>query len=153
MELTMIFKNLRDSVSFLAGDYPFHVVKNMIFSMNLNEEDSYTALVAAGFPPQFEFDYEGACYTLGKDTVDEWLDHGNFVDDFHPASRKNLDYLVNPEKRKKFHDEYLQEIQGGLRRTGSICVRLHQNFTIAEIEYEVSIRNKEVDELVAICVA
>lgn len=150
--MELIFKNLRDSVGFLNGDYQFYVVKNMIFSMNLNEEDSYTALVAAGFPPQFEFDYEGACNTLGKDTVDEWL-KGNFVDDFHPASRKNLDYLVNPEKRKKFYDEYLQEIKGGLRRTGSICVHLHQNFTIAEIEYEVSIKNKEVDELVAICVA
>lgn len=150
MELNMVFKNLYESTMFLGCDQQYHVIKNMIFSMNLNEEDSYTALSATRFMPKFEFDYDNAYMVLGKDVVDKWIENGTFTDNYDPVSRKNLDYLVNPEKRKQFYDKYNQ---GELRRTGSISVRLHKNFTFAEIEHSVNERIKEVDKLIEMCIA
>ena len=150
MELTTVFKNLYESTMFLGYDQQYHVINNMIFSMNLNEEDSYTALSATKFTPKFEFDYDNACMVLGKDVVDKWIEEGSFTDNYDPVSTKNLDYLVTPDKRKHFYDTYNQ---GELRKTGSICVRLHANFTLAEIEHSVNIRKKEVDELIAFCIA
>ena len=146
----MLYKNLYESTMFLGCDQQYHVIKNMIFSMNLNEEDSYTALSATKFIPKFEFDYEDACMVLGKDVVDKWIENGSFTDNFDPISTKNLDYLVTPEKRKQFYDTYNQ---GELRRTGSKYVCLHKNFTLAEIEHSVNIRKKEIDQLIAICIA
>jgi hypothetical protein len=148
--MELIFKSLRESIRFLSDDHQYHVINNMIFSMNLNEEDSYTALSATKFIPKFEFDYEDACMILGKDVVDKWIENGSFTDNFDPVSTKNLDYLITPEKRKQFYDVYNQ---GELRRTGSVYVRLHKNFTLAEIEYSVNERIKEVDKLLAFCIA
>lgn len=136
MELNMIFKNLSASIGFLNDDMKFEIIKNMIFFMNLNEEDSYTALVASNFSPRLVFNYDKACDVLGKIVVDEILKTGNFTDNFDPILGKNLDYLVNPEKRKQFYDEYIKN--NTLRRTGSICIRLHKNFTLALIEHEVN---------------
>ena len=145
MELTMLFKSLRESMKFLNDDHQYHVVKNLIFILGLHDEEEYEALVASKFTPENVFDYDRAYMVLGKDVVDKWIEHGSFSDIL--LSMKNLDYLVTPEKRKQFYDQYNQQ----LHRTSSICIRLHKNFTLAEIEYSVNQRIKEVDKLIATC--
>ena len=143
--ITIIFKNLCESTEFLSCEKQFHVIRNMIFLLNLHDEEEYEALSAAGFKPELEFDYERACQILGKNHVDNWIEEGIVTDDFNPLCNKNLDYLNTPEKRKQLYNELPKE----LRRTGSISMRLHKNYTLMMIEQEIIEMNTVVDTLVS----
>ena len=143
--ISIIFKNLRDSIGFLTCEKQFHVIRNMIFSMRLYNAEEYEALSAAGFKPELEFDYERACQILGKSYVDNWIEEGIVTDNCNPLCNKNLDYLNTPVKRKQFYNELPKE----LRRTGSISMRLHKNYTLMMIEQEIVEMNTVVDTLVS----
>jgi len=66
------------------------------------------------------------------------LSEPDYTDDFHPFSNQDLSFLDTPEKRSQYFLNFFQK--KGLRRTGSISVRLHQNFTIGYLEYQASLK-------------
>ncbi len=106
----------------------------------LDRESIHRLIEELGLFPSHEgLDYVGAYKVLGKDCVDEWIKMGTFADSSDPIAFENLDHWRDPESRKKYYEEHLAK-QTGLRRTGSMCVKLHPNFTIAEIEHAT--RNK-----------
>ena len=143
--ISIIFRNISESTEFLSCEKQFHVIKNMIFLLNLHDEEEYEALSVAGFKPELEFDYERACQILGKSYVDNWIEEGIVTDNCNPLCNKNLDYLNTPVKRKQFYNELPKE----LRRTGSISMRLHKNYTLMMIEQEIVEMNTVVDTLVS----
>ncbi len=112
------------------------VPHQLIGELGLKNRDEYLAMKAYGFDMEEGLDYDKAYAVLGKECVDEWIKNGTMSDDFHPLAHANLDYWCDPEARKKYYEEYLEK-RSGLRRTGSMGVKLHPNFTIAEIEYAI----------------
>jgi len=136
-----IFKNLKESCQLTREQ-----VKNFCFALRLNEQDEFEAMFAAGFESiDDNFDLQEAQDVLGKEDVNLWLKEGYWFDDFHPLFQVNLDYLNTAEKRKKFYINFLkEERKAGLRRTGSIGVLIHHNFTLAAIEHAVRIKKSSM---------
>ena len=83
------------------------------------------------------FDLQRAIRVIGED-VTEWANYQDYSDDFHPFSNQDLSFLDTPEKRKEHFQEFFART--GLRRTGSISVPLHQNFTFGNIENQIEIK-------------
>ena len=111
----------------------------LIGELGLKDRDEYLAMKACGFLMWDGLDWGKAHELLGEERVDTWMKHGTYSDDFHPMANKNLDYWYDPESRQKYYEEYIAN-NTTLRRTGSAVVKLHRNFTIAEIEH--AMRNK-----------
>ena len=131
-----VFTSLRESIAFLDEDTKLRIVQNMIHVMNLDRAEEYQALKIFNFERDVPLDYERACKVFDKSRVDEILKEGTFVDDFHPLTGKDLGHWNTPDKRRQYYEEYMAN--SVLRRTGSMSVRLHQNFTIAQLEYMMS---------------
>jgi hypothetical protein len=131
---TAIHKGLESVNVYMRGD----IIETIIKEMGLEGRDEYLAMKAYGFLMYTDLDYEEAYAVLGKETVDEWIKNGSYADDFHPMAYQNLDYWCDPIARQKYYEEYLEGVK--MRRTGSIGVKLHPNFTLAEIEH--AMRNK-----------
>lgn len=112
------------------------VPRDIIKQLGLEGRDEYLAMRACGYVVGAGLDYDEAYKVLGKDNVDSWIENGTNSDDFHPMAHKNLDYWCDPIERQKYYEEYLEK-KSSLRRTGSIGVKLHPNFTIAEIEHSM----------------
>ena len=106
----------------------------LIKEMGLEGRDEYLAMKAYGFNMSVGLDYDEAYKVLGKENVDSWIENGTHSDDFHPMAHQNLDYWCDPASRQKYYEEYLEK-KTSFRRMGSIGVKLHPNFTIAEIEH------------------
>lgn len=114
-------------------------VYSLIKEMGLEGRDGYLAMKSYGCPTWQGLDYDRADEILGKECVDEWLAIGTFADSSDAIRYENLDHWCDPEARQKYYEEHLSK-QSGLRRTASMRIKLHQNFTIAEIEH--AMRNK-----------
>ena len=70
---------------------------------------------------------------LGKGFVEHWMENGSISDDLNPWYTHDLSAFDTPEKRKEIvHYEY----HSGPRKTGSIMVILHPNYTLAFMERE-----------------
>lgn len=72
--------------------------------------------------------------------INEWLDvNNNWVDCADPIH--NLAYGANdlntPEKRQQVYENYINNLVPGMRRTGSIGMRLHHNVLLAQVEYHI----------------
>jgi len=83
-----------------------------------------------------------ACYTeLAKrlnvlDAINMWLQRTNLTDDFDPICSLNPDDLDTPTKRQHVYDVFIADYtRRGLRRTGSKCISLDKNVTLAQIEH------------------
>jgi hypothetical protein len=132
-----VFTHLREATTFLDDATKLRIVHNMVHAMQLGNSEEYKALKIFNFVEDVPLDYNRACASFGKDRVDTIINDGTLTDDFHPLAGKNLDYWHTPEKRRRYYEEYMNSNQK-IRRTGSIGVKLHPNFTIAQLEYSMS---------------
>ena len=114
-------------------------MRRLIREMGLNDRDEYLAIKASGLLTHQGLDWEKAYEVLGEDNVNEWVAMGTFADSSDPIAFENLDHWCDPDSRKTYYEEHLAK-HTTLRRTGSMCVKVHPNFTIAEIEH--AMRNK-----------
>jgi hypothetical protein len=108
----------------------------IINEMGLEGRDRYLAMKAYGIAMHTGLDYDEAYRVLGVEKVNNWIENGTYSDDFHPTLKENLDYWCDPEMRQQYYEEYLSK-NAKIRRTGSMAVKLHKNFTIAEIEHAI----------------
>ena len=136
-DITKTFVAIRKALQsvdvYIREPIPHRIMREM----GLTGRDEYLAMKAYGFLMDVGLDYEEAYTVLGKEFVDNWIEQGTLTDDFDPITNEDLDYWCDPTARKKYYDEYMAK-QTGMRRTGSIGVKLHPNFTLAEIEYAVA---------------
>ena len=132
LTFTAIHKALETVDVYIREPIPHRIMREM----GLTGRDEYLAMKAYGFLMNVGLDYEEAYKVLGKERVDEWIQMGTFMDSSDPISFENLDYWYDPTARKKYYEEYLAK-HTGLRRTGSMCVKAHPNFTLAQIEHTV----------------
>ena len=86
-----------------------------------------------------EFDIDTAYKVLGKDYVDTKIAEGTLASEDHPYFNVNLEYIYTPQKREKFYGNYL--LKNNSTKVGKL--KLHYNFTLAEIEYEVREQQKQ----------
>lgn len=71
---------------------------------------------------------------LGSSLVEHWLDAGSISDDMNPWYRTDLSTYDTMEKRREIVNSEYSTV--GLRRTGSLMVMLHKNYTLAFMEYD-----------------
>jgi len=71
---------------------------------------------------------------LGAGLVEHWLNTGSISDDMNPWSRVDLSTYDTMEKRREIVRSEYDTVS--LRRTGSIMVMLHPNYTLAFLEKE-----------------
>ena len=71
----------------------------------------------------------------GIETITNCFDH-NYTDDFDPCLYIELETLDTYEKRKQFQDNYKQK---GMRRTGSISMKIPDLITLASFEGELRV--------------
>jgi hypothetical protein len=71
---------------------------------------------------------------LGAGFVEHWMDMGSLTDDMNPWYRMDFSAYDTMEKRREI--AYSEYATVGLRRTGSLTVMLHPNYTLAFIEKE-----------------
>ena len=71
---------------------------------------------------------------LGAGLVEHWMDTGSLTDDMNPWYRMDFSAYDTMEKRREI--AYSEYATVGLRRTGSLTVMLHPNYTLAFIEKE-----------------
>lgn len=151
--IELIFKNLKESVGFLNNEQQKHVIKNLIYSLQLDQYDEYTALVMAGFIGEENFDIQRAYDVLGKTDVDDWLNGGYLIDSNHPLYNHNLEYLNTIRKRQVFYEEFIRYEQSNSDRPrGYLEEHIHPNFIFAAIEHAVRIRINTIDNLILKCV-
>lgn len=136
-DITKTFVAIRKALQsvdvYIREPIPHRIMREM----GLEGRDEYLAMKAYGFLMNVGLDYEEAYAVLGKEFVDNWIEQGTLTDDFDPIANEDLDYWCDPGARKKYYDEYMAK-RTGMRRTGSIGVKLHPNFTLAEIEHAVA---------------
>jgi hypothetical protein len=135
LDIVTVFTALRKALEPIDAYVREPIPHQLIKELGLEGRDEYLAMKAYGFPIWKEgLDYDEAYKVLGKENVDSWIENGTHSDDFHPMAHQNLDYWCDRVARKKFYEEYLEK-KTSFRRMGSIGVKLHPNFTIAEIEH------------------
>lgn len=134
VDIAEVFTALRKALESVDVYAREPIPHRLIKEMGLEGRDEYLALKAYGFIVDEGLDYDEAYKILGQDVVDEWIQMGTIADSFDPIAFENLDYWCDPSSRKKYYEEHLAK-HTGLRRTGSMCVKTHVNFTIAEIEH------------------
>ena len=137
LDIVNVFTALRKALKALDPidvNVRAHIPHLLIQELGLEGRDKYLAMKAYGFTMSVGLDYDEAYKVVGKEHVDTWIENGTNSDDFHPMAHQNLDYWCDPVVREKYYEEYL-ETQSSFRRMGSIGVKLHPNFTIAEIEH------------------
>jgi hypothetical protein len=71
---------------------------------------------------------------LGAGLVEDWMDAGSITDDMNPWYRMDLSTYDTMEKRKEIVSTEYKQV--GLRRTGSLMVMVHPNYTLAFLEHE-----------------
>jgi len=131
-DITQVFTAIRKVIK---DDVGVHL--RIMREMELRGRDEYLAMKACGYIKWEDLDYKEAYMVLGQKYVDEWIECGTFTDQFDYIAHENLDYWCDPTMRQKYYEEYMAR-NTRLRRTGSVStVRLHPNFTLAEIEYSV----------------
>jgi hypothetical protein len=139
VDIAEVFTALRKALETIDVYAREQIPRRLIEEMGLKDRDEYLALKAYGFIVNEGLDVEEAYEILGKECVDEWVSMGTFADSSDPIAFENLDHWCDPDSRKKYYEEHLAK-HTTLRRTGSMCVKVHPNFTIAEIEH--AMRNK-----------
>jgi len=88
---------------------------------------------------------ERLCRVLGETRAKHWIEHGSMTDDFNPMYHKDLSTYDTPEKRREI---VKSEYSVLFRRTGSITVMLHPNYTLAFMEHEADQIEKEAATLI-----
>ena len=131
-DIVQVFTAIRKAHESLDVCVRTDITLNIIKEMKLNNQDEYLALKTCGLVSSEGLDFDRAYEIFGKEMIHNWIRDGTVADDFHPFAGENLDHWYNPELRKKYYEESLS-----IRRTGSISVKLHPNFTLAEIEHEM----------------
>lgn len=139
VDIAEVFTALRKVLASRCVYATQRMQQELIEEMGLKDRDEYLALKACGFIVNEGLDVEEAYKILGRELVDEWIQMGTFADSSDPIAFENLDHWCDPDSRKKYYEEHLAK-HTTLRRTGSMCVKVHPNFTIAEIEH--AMRNK-----------
>jgi hypothetical protein len=134
VDIVQVFSNLRDVLKPHTNP---RSARDLIKVMGLTGYDEYLAMKTYSFIMWDGLDYDEAYELLGKERVDEWMKMGTFADSSDPIISANIKYWVDPEIRQLYYEEYIAK-NTTLRRTDSgPRVKLHPNFTIAEIEYEM----------------
>jgi hypothetical protein len=140
-DVTKVFTAVRKALEAVDVYNRIDIFQNIMREMDLNDRDKYLAMKAYGFLMYTGLSDE-VYDILGKERINTWIEQGSLSDDFHPFAHTNLDHWYDPIARKEYYEEYLAN-NSGLRRTGSIGVKLHPNFTLAEIEHTA--RNAQKD--------
>jgi hypothetical protein len=140
-DVTKMFTAIRKALDAVDVYNRTDIFQNIMREMDLNDRDRYLAMKAYGFTMYTGLGDE-VYDTLGKDRVKNWIDQGSLSDDFHVFAHANLDHWYDPIVRKEYYEEYLANYTG-LRRTGSIGVKLHPNFTLEEIEHTARNASKD----------
>jgi hypothetical protein len=138
-DITKTFTAIRKALK--GVEVSREVPLRIISEMGLEGRDKYLAMKAYGIVKHVGLDYDEAYKVLGVDKVNEWIEQGTYSDDFNPTLKENLDYWCDPESRQEYYEEYNAK-NTRIRRTGSMAVKLHPNFTIAEIEHAVRKANR-----------
>ena len=133
VDIVQVFTAIRKAHESLDVQTRTEIVLSIIKEMRLDDRDEYMAMKTFGLLSPVGLDYDEAYEVFGKETVQNWIRDGTVVDDFHPLAGSNLDHWHTPELRKKYYESY----PGTLRRIGSMCVKLHPYYTIAEIEHAI----------------
>ena len=134
-DITRMFTAVRKALDAVDVYNRTDIFQTIMREMELDDRGRYLAMKAYGFPMYTGINREQAYSVLGKERVDEWIERGSLSDDFHPLAYMVLDHWYDPIARQEYYEEYLAN--NTPRKTGTVSVRLHPNFTLAEIEHTV----------------
>ena len=137
-DIVHVFTAIRKAHESLDVQSRTEIALRIMKEMGLNDREEYLAMKTYGLLSPVGLDYDEAYEVFGRDTIQNWIKDGTVVDDFHPLAGSNLDHWYTPELRKKYYAEY----PSTLRRLGSMSVKLHPYYTIAEIEHAIRMNKK-----------
>ena len=85
--------------------------------------------------PQY---YARAIRLYGRDHINQWISDGDWSDDFNPIHHIDMSEWDTAAKREDVYEKFkAHERSNGLRRTGSIAIKIHANYTLASIESHI----------------